>query len=210
MHQFDKDAGFNKANAGKAMQDAKKEVNNIELAVVEFSSSRKRASVVVKHNGGVRIYTKGAPDMLFPLLTGVLDANQNLQGLEETSAVPALLGGGEDTNINILNRVVKHFAKQAYRTILITKKDMSMDDYEALKAANNDFEKEADREVLETDLEAIGIFGLQDPLRPTIKAAIASCRTAGITTIMCTGDNIDTATAISKNAGIVTEEETKG
>lgn len=35
-----------------------------------------------------------------------------------------------------------------------------MDEYETLKAGNNDFEKEADRECLETDLEAIGIFGL--------------------------------------------------
>jgi len=57
------------------MQDAKKKVNDIVKDVVEFSSSRKRASVVVEHNGGVRIYTKGAPDMLFPLLTGVLDAD---------------------------------------------------------------------------------------------------------------------------------------
>jgi len=32
-------------------------------------------------------------------------------------------------------------------------------------------------------------------------------KTAGIRTIMCTGDNIDTATAISINAGIVTQEE---
>ena len=62
--------------------------------------------------------------------------------------------------------------------------------------------------MLEEDgLEAIGIFGLQDPLRPTIVNSIKSLREASITTIMCTGDNIDTATAISLNAGIITEEE---
>jgi len=150
------------------MLEAKKKVFDVQLDVVEFSSSRKRASVVVKHGDGVRIYTKGAPDMLFPLLTGVLDSNQSLQGLEDTATVPALLNGGQDTNINILNRVVKHFANQAYRTILVTKKDMTMAAYEELKAANNDFVAEKDREILETDLEAIGIFGLQDPLRSTI------------------------------------------
>jgi P-type E1-E2 ATPase len=109
-----------------------------------------------------------------------------------------------------LNKVVKHFAKQAYRTILIAKKDMSMDDYNQLKASNNDFEKEADRECLEHDLEAIGIWGIQDPLRDTIVSSIAACKAAGITTIMCTGDNIDTATAISINAGIVKESELGG
>jgi len=53
-------------------------------------------------------------------------------------------------------------------------------------------------------LIAVGIFGLQDPLRPSIVESIEKCNTAGIQVIMCTGDNIDTAIAISKNAGIVT------
>lgn len=88
---------------------------------------------------------------------------------------------------------------------MITYKDMSMNEFNTLKAENNDFEKETDREILEKDLTAIGVFGLQDPLRPTIKDSIAKCKTAGIQVIMCTGDNIDTAIAISKNAGIVTE-----
>lgn len=83
-----------------------------------------------------------------------------------------------------------------------------MDEYQQIKASHNDFVKEVDREVLEEGgLEAIGIFGLQDPLRPTIVNSIKSLREAKITTIMCTGDNIDTATAISLNAGIITEEE---
>jgi len=50
---------------------------------------------------------------------------------------------------------------------------------------------------------------LQDPLRPGIIESIEQTKQAGITTIMCTGDNIDTAIAISKNAGIVSEEHSK-
>lgn len=61
--------------------------------------------------------------------------------------------------------------------------------------------------MLEDELTAIGIFGLQDPLRSTISSSIDTCKKAGITVIMCTGDNIDTAIAISKNAGIITEED---
>lgn len=80
-----------------------------------------------------------------------------------------------------------------------------MKDFKALRDANNGFEKEADRYCLETNLIAIGLFGIQDPLRDTIKGSIAKCRTAGITTIMCTGDNTDTAKAISINAGIIDE-----
>lgn len=82
-----------------------------------------------------------------------------------------------------------------------------MEEFNQIKANNNNFHKEGDRVVLEDQLIAVGIFGLQDPLRGTIVDSIEKCRTAGIQVIMCTGDNIDTAIAISKNAGIVTDEE---
>ena len=64
MNQFNKDSGNTAEKAGKAMLDAKLKVNekNDGLDIVEFSSSRKRASIVVHHGDGVRIYTKGAPD----------------------------------------------------------------------------------------------------------------------------------------------------
>jgi len=82
-----------------------------------------------------------------------------------------------------------------------------MEAYEQLKADNNDFATDEDRLTLEENLTAIGIFGLQDPLRKTIESSIKTCQAAGIKVVMCTGDNIDTAIAISKNAGIVSEEQ---
>jgi magnesium-transporting ATPase (P-type) len=42
---------------------------------------------------------------------------------------------------------------------------MSTEAFEALKAENNDFDTKEDRRVLEQDLVAVGLFGLQDPLR---------------------------------------------
>jgi len=68
--------------------------------------------------------------------------------------------GSQDTYRGLFERTVKKFAHQAYRTLLITYKDMSMAEYEQLKASNNNFEKEGDRQVLEQDLTAVGIFGL--------------------------------------------------
>jgi len=49
--------------------------------LISFSSKRKRASIVVRNpskrgtDQEVRIYTKGAPDMLFDKLTSVMNAN---------------------------------------------------------------------------------------------------------------------------------------
>jgi P-type E1-E2 ATPase len=45
-----------------------------------------------------------------------------------------------------------------------------------------------------------------DPLRPGIKEAVAQCHKSGVNVRMVTGDNIDTAIAISKEAGIIGSE----
>jgi len=52
-----------------------------------------------------------------------------------------------------------------------------------------------------------GIFALKDPLRPGIRDAVERCHKAGINIRMCTGDSIDTAKAISLEAGIIMKEE---
>ena len=53
----------------------------------------------------------------------------------------------------------------------------------------------------------IGIFALVDPLKPGIPESVAQCHKSGINVRMVTGDNIDTAIAISKQACIVNEED---
>jgi len=53
----------------------------------------------------------------------------------------------------------------------------------------------------------VGIFGLMDPLRPGIRDAVEQCRRSGINVRMVTGDNLDTAIAISREAGIITDED---
>lgn len=81
-------------------------------------------------------------------------------------------GGAKDSYMGIFNRTVKKFATQAYRTILVTYKDMSLREFEMIRYRHNNFAKESDREILETDLIAVGLFGLQDPLRGTIVDSI--------------------------------------
>jgi magnesium-transporting ATPase (P-type) len=49
---------------------------------------------------------------------------------------------------------------------------MSMDEFENLKRDNNKFEKPEDRDCLEKELVAVGIFGLQDPLRKGIRESV--------------------------------------
>ena len=58
---------------------------------------------------------------------------------------------------------------------------------------------------LEQHLCFLGLAGMIDPVRPEVKAAVAECRAAGIRPVMITGDHKDTAVAIAKQLGIVTD-----
>jgi Ca2+-transporting ATPase len=51
-------------------------------------------------------------------------------------------------------------------------------------------------------LAFVGLLGLEDPLRPTVPAAVAECRAAGVRVVMITGDYPMTAQSIARQAGL--------
>jgi Ca2+-transporting ATPase len=55
-------------------------------------------------------------------------------------------------------------------------------------------------------LEVVGLLGFEDPLRSTVPAAVAECRTAGIRVVMITGDYPATAQSIARQAGLANPE----
>lgn len=48
----------------------------------------------------------------------------------------------------------------------------------------------------------VGLIGFEDPLRPTVPAAIAECQAAGVRVVMITGDYPATALSIARQAGL--------
>ncbi len=61
-------------------------------------------------------------------------------------------------------------------------------------------------EELENGLTFGGLFGMIDPPRPEVTASIAECDTAGIRTVMITGDHVTTAAAIARELGILHDD----
>jgi Ca2+-transporting ATPase len=60
---------------------------------------------------------------------------------------------------------------------------------------------------VEADLFYAGMAGMIDPPRAEVAQAIADCRTAGIRTVMITGDHPATASAIARQIGILSEND---
>lgn len=61
--------------------------------------------------------------------------------------------------------------------------------------------------ITESNLTFLGLIGIYDPPRKEVKNSVISARNAGVNTIMVTGDNVNTALAIAKKTGIVTDVE---
>ena len=59
----------------------------------------------------------------------------------------------------------------------------------------------------EEQLTFLGLVGMRDPARPEAARAVADFKEAGVTTVMITGDHVDTAFAIGRQLGIVQRPE---
>ena len=165
-------------SVGAKKRDLEKKSPRIDEA--PFDSARKMMSTVHKSGEGFVQYTKGAPDALLSRCTHYAEDGK-------------ILPMTDAKRQEILNSN-KAMADRALRVLAVAKRDW------AEKPENNA------PEYLERDLVFLGLTGMIDPIRPEVKAAIAECRGAGIRAVMITGDHRDTAVAIAKELGIITDE----
>jgi len=91
-------------------------------------------------------------------------------------------------------KITEELSQKALRVIAIAYKKI------------NSFD-ESNVNQLESDLTLMGLVGMIDPPREEAKEAVAKCKTAGIKTVMITGDHKITAIAIAKSLGILQSEE---
>ena len=145
-----------------------------------FDSTRKLMSTVHVNGSSFIQYTKGAPDVLIGKCAYYIDSDGR--------RVPMT----DEYRAEIL-RANKAMADRALRVLACAER--------VWDAKPVNFEPET----LEQELCFMGLCGMIDPVRPEVVDAIAECREAGIRPIMITGDHIDTAVAIAKELGILTD-----
>ncbi|GFY84749.1 autoinhibited Ca(2+)-ATPase, isoform 4 [Actinidia rufa] len=76
----------------------------------------------------------------------------------------------------------------------------------SMEQKRKDLDDSNDCRVLDGDYTLTAVVGISDPVRPEVKSAVQTCLAAGITVCMVTGDNINTAKAIAKECGILTDD----
>ena len=149
------------------------------VAEAPFDSSRKMMSTVHNVEGVITQYTKGAPDEVLKRCTHCTE-NGEIKPLTEEKRAEIL-----SSNKSFADNALRVLAA-AYRTYTKVPEDQTPEN-------------------LEKDMIFIGLTGMIDPVRPEVVDAIKECRAAGIRPVMITGDHKDTAVAIAKQLGIITD-----
>ena len=152
----------------------------VRVGEAPFDSMRKMMSTVhKKKDGSIIQFTKGAPDEVLKRCTKALIGGKVVPMTDEIRA--SILKSNKD------------MADRALRVLCGSQREWAA------------MPESSEPEFLEQDLTYIGLSGMIDPVRPEVKAAIVECRQAGIRPIMITGDHKDTAVAIAKELGIITD-----
>ena len=150
------------------------------VAELPFDSLRKMMSTLHKKEDGFVQYTKGALDEVLARCNSIL-----------------------------VDGKVEPLTKQAKDKIMAVNKEMASKALRVLALATKTYDTQPSFDSfdeVESDLTYVGLVGMIDPVRPEVKVAIGECRTAGIRPVMITGDHRDTAIAIGKELGILTDE----
>lgn len=147
---------------------------------IPFDSNRKLMTTIHKYEDKYLVYTKGGVDELLKRCNKYILNNEIKNDLNNLK--------------NSIQNINEKMAKEALRVLAMGYKELD--------------HKPSDEEMknIESDLIYVGMVGMIDPPREEAKVAVEKCKTAGIKTVMITGDHKITATAIAKSLGILENE----
>ncbi len=166
------------------------------VQVVPFDSAVKYMATVVRlPNGHFRAYVKGASEILLSKCTSIL-ADPSADSITTTPLT--------DPDRAVFAQTITSYAGQTLRTIGSSYRDFPV--WPPPELAGESELTAAQFDKVHSDMTLVAIYGIKDPLRPTVIDAIKDCVRAGVVVRMVTGDNILTARAIAKECGIYTPQ----
>ena len=148
---------------------------------IPFDSDRKLMTTVNKVGDKYIVYTKGGIDEILKRCNSYEIGGQISEELE--------------SYINKIRQENEKMAQNALRVLGCAYKEI------------DHIPTKEEMKTIENDLIFIGMVGMIDPPREEAKLAVEKCKTAGIKTVMITGDHKITATAIAKKLGILENDD---
>ncbi|XP_066158447.1 plasma membrane calcium-transporting ATPase 2 isoform X2 [Euwallacea fornicatus] len=164
--------------------------------VYTFNSVRKSMSTVIpRREGGYRLFTKGASEMILNKCAFIYGHDGRLEKFTR------------DMQERLLKQVIEPMACDGLRTISVAYKDF-VPGKAAINEVHIDNEPNwEDEDNIVSNLTCLCVVGIEDPVRQEVPDAIKKCQKAGITVRMVTGDNVNTARSIATKCGIVKPNE---
>ena len=153
------------------------------LGSLPFTSDRKRMTIIRRRDGHPWAFIKGAPEVIIERCSKIRGA-----------------GGDEPMSADDRARMLEASAAMSADALRVLA--LAVRRLESYSADDTD-----DGARIEHELTLLGLIGMQDPPRPEARDAIQKCKTAGIKTVMITGDHPDTARAIGRELGIVERDD---
>ena len=159
------------------------------LCILDFNNVRKRMSVIVRHEGRIRLYCKGADNVILERL-----APNQQELVQETQ------------------EHLDKFAMEGLRTLLLGFKDLSQRQFEdwklehhkaAVALEDRDDKLDAIYDVIEKDLVLLGATAIEDKLQDGVSETIANLQLAGIKVWVLTGDKQETAINIGYSSNLL-------
>ncbi|CAB3244555.1 unnamed protein product [Arctia plantaginis] len=169
----------------------RKEVYEL-LCILDFNNVRKRMSVILRKDGEIRLYTKGADNVIYDRLK----RNQT----------------------DVRSRTQEHlnkFAGEGLRTLALAWRPLGEQDFAAWKRRHHaaalalhdrDEQLDAIYEEIETDLLLMGVTAIEDKLQDGVPETIANLSMAGIKVWVLTGDKQETAINIGYSCQLLTDD----
>jgi len=148
---------------------------------IPFDSSVKYMAVLVDMEGQRFIFCKGAPEVIVDMCSVTLDPGANSRPIDKAAIL----------------QTVAEFAGDALRTMGF-----------ALKKVSNNHQDLRHDDLF--DMCFTGLQGMIDPPKASAIEAVGQCRSAGIRTVMITGDHPETALAVARQLGIAAEHVITG
>eukprot|EP00357_Protocruzia_adherens_P031663 CAMPEP_0115028812 /NCGR_PEP_ID=MMETSP0216-20121206/36574_1 /TAXON_ID=223996 /ORGANISM="Protocruzia adherens, Strain Boccale" /LENGTH=1250 /DNA_ID=CAMNT_0002405169 /DNA_START=45 /DNA_END=3797 /DNA_ORIENTATION=- len=164
------------------------------LEVLEFSSARKRMSIILRDHqaDNIILYCKGADSIIVPRLRS-----------------------GQDQLVHTTNEHLDEYAKTGLRTLLVAQKVISLEEYAEWKKGEEKAQEDVNNrearleevyDQIERGMDLIGATAIEDRLQDQVGATIASLKEAGIKVWVLTGDKVETAINIGFSSQLLNDE----